>query len=63
MQDTSSVGGQGPVGPPWPIPQQSAQQTFSKKVVLPQKVGPMAQMAFTLKQKPPVGLPQQMKPQ
>ncbi|XP_075781088.1 latent-transforming growth factor beta-binding protein 1 isoform X2 [Pelodiscus sinensis] len=62
-QDTSSTGGQGPVAPPWPIPQQAAQQTFSQKVQVPQKVSPVAQMMFTLKQKPPVGLPQQLQPQ
>ncbi|XP_050807278.1 latent-transforming growth factor beta-binding protein 1 isoform X6 [Gopherus flavomarginatus] len=60
MQDTSSTGGQGPVAPPWPIPQQAAQQTFSQKVQVPQKVSPVAQMMFTLKQKSPVGLPQQL---
>ncbi|XP_064014815.1 latent-transforming growth factor beta-binding protein 1 isoform X3 [Pogoniulus pusillus] len=63
MQDTSSTGGRSPVVPPWPIPQQAAQQTFSQKVQVPPKVGPMTQMAFTIKQKPPVGLPQQMQPQ
>ncbi|PKU49116.1 latent-transforming growth factor beta-binding protein 1 isoform x2 [Limosa lapponica baueri] len=63
MQDTSSPGGRSPVVPPWPIPQQAAQQTFSQKVQVPPKVGPMTQMAFTIKQKPPVGLPQQMQPQ
>ncbi|XP_074805121.1 latent-transforming growth factor beta-binding protein 1 isoform X3 [Natator depressus] len=62
-QDTSSTGGQGPVAPPWPIPQQAAQQTFSQKVQVPQKVSPVAQMMFTLKQKPPVGLPQQLQSQ
>ncbi|XP_073194527.1 latent-transforming growth factor beta-binding protein 1 isoform X4 [Lepidochelys kempii] len=62
-QDTSSTGGQGPVAPPWPIPQQAAQQTFSQKVQVPQKVSPVAQMTFTLKQKPPVGLPQQLQSQ
>ncbi|XP_038252981.1 latent-transforming growth factor beta-binding protein 1 isoform X6 [Dermochelys coriacea] len=62
-QDTSSTGGQGPVAPPWPIPQQAAQQTFSQKVQVPQKVNPVAQMMFTLKQKPPVGLPQQLQSQ
>ncbi|EMP24456.1 Latent-transforming growth factor beta-binding protein 1 [Chelonia mydas] len=40
--------------------QQAAQQTFSQKVQVPQKVSPVAQMMFTLKQKPPVGLPQQL---
>ncbi|XP_044865864.1 latent-transforming growth factor beta-binding protein 1 isoform X4 [Mauremys mutica] len=63
MQDTSSTGGQGPVTPPWPIPQQAAQQTFSQKVQVPQKVSPVAQMMFTLKQKSPVGLPQQLQSQ
>lgn len=63
MQDTSSTEGRNPVAPPWPIPQQAAQQTFSRKVQVPPKVGPMTQMAFTIKQKPPVGLPQQMQPQ
>ncbi|XP_039914344.1 latent-transforming growth factor beta-binding protein 1 isoform X12 [Hirundo rustica] len=63
VQDTSSTGGRSPVVPPWPIPQQAAQQTFSQKVQIPPKVGPMAQMAFTIKQKPPVGLTQQMQPQ
>lgn len=63
MQDASSTGGQSPVVPLWPIPQQAAQQTFSQKVQVPPKVGPMTQMAFTIKQKPPVGLPQQMQPQ
>lgn len=63
VQDTSSTGGRSPVVPPWPIPQQAAQQTFSQKVQVPPKVGPMAQMAFTIKQKPPVGLTQQMQPQ
>ncbi|XP_048699555.1 latent-transforming growth factor beta-binding protein 1 isoform X2 [Caretta caretta] len=62
-QDTSSTGGQGPLAPPWPIPQQAAQQTFSQKVQVPQKVSPVAQMTFTLKQKPPVGLPQQLQSQ
>ncbi|RLV98676.1 hypothetical protein DV515_00010559 [Chloebia gouldiae] len=63
VQDTSSAGGRSPVVPPWPIPQQAAQQTFSQKVQVPPKVSPMAQMAFTIKQKPPVGLTQQMQPQ
>uniref|UniRef100_A0A8C3IN42 Latent-transforming growth factor beta-binding protein 4 n=1 Tax=Chrysemys picta bellii TaxID=8478 RepID=A0A8C3IN42_CHRPI len=63
VQDTSSTGGQGPVAPPWPIPQQAAQQTFSQKVQVPQKVSPVAQMMFTLKQKSPVGLPQQLQSQ
>ncbi|KFV69038.1 Latent-transforming growth factor beta-binding protein 1, partial [Dryobates pubescens] len=63
MQDTSSTGGRSPVVPPWPIPQQAVQQTFSQKGQVPPKVGPMTQMAFTIKQKPPVGLPQQMQPQ
>ncbi|XP_039386176.1 latent-transforming growth factor beta-binding protein 1 isoform X5 [Mauremys reevesii] len=63
VQDTSSTGGQGPVTPPWPIPQQAAQQTFSQKVQVPQKVSPVAQMMFTLKQKSPVGLPQQLQSQ
>ncbi|XP_027497371.1 latent-transforming growth factor beta-binding protein 1 isoform X1 [Corapipo altera] len=63
VQDTSSTGGRSPVVPPWPIPQQAAQQTFSQKVQVPPKVGPMTQMAFTIKQKPPVGLTQQMQPQ
>ncbi|XP_030916885.1 latent-transforming growth factor beta-binding protein 1 isoform X6 [Geospiza fortis] len=63
VQDTSPPGGRSPVVPPWPIPQQAAQQTFSQKVQVPPKVGPMAQMAFTIKQKPPVGLTQQMQPQ
>ncbi|XP_074845801.1 latent-transforming growth factor beta-binding protein 1 isoform X3 [Carettochelys insculpta] len=62
-QDTSSTGGQSPVAPPWPIPQQAAQQTFSQKVQVPQKVSPLAQMTFTLKQNPPVGLPRQLQPQ
>ncbi|CAI5770705.1 latent-transforming growth factor beta-binding protein 1 isoform X2 [Podarcis lilfordi] len=61
-QETASPGGPGPVTPPWPIPQRSVQQTFSKKVQVQQKVSPMAQMTFTLKQKPS-GLPQQMQPQ
>ncbi|XP_008172682.2 latent-transforming growth factor beta-binding protein 1 isoform X10 [Chrysemys picta bellii] len=63
VQDTSSTGGQGPVAPPWPIPQQAAQQTFSQKVQVPQKVSSVAQMMFTLKQKSPVGLPQQLQSQ
>ncbi|NXL05762.1 LTBP1 protein, partial [Mesembrinibis cayennensis] len=63
MQDTSSTGGRSPVVPPWPIPQQAAQQTFSQKAQVPPKVGPMTQRAFTIKQKPPLGLPQQMQPQ
>ncbi|XP_034620805.1 latent-transforming growth factor beta-binding protein 1 isoform X5 [Trachemys scripta elegans] len=63
VQDTSSTGGQAPVAPPWPIPQQAAQQTFSQKVQVPQKVSPVAQMMFTLKQKSPVGLPQQLQSQ
>ncbi|XP_053878504.1 latent-transforming growth factor beta-binding protein 1 isoform X7 [Malaclemys terrapin pileata] len=63
VQDTSSTGGQAPVAPPWPIPQQAAQQTFSQKVQVPQKVTPVAQMMFTLKQKSPVGLPQQLQSQ
>nr|XP_034964136.1 latent-transforming growth factor beta-binding protein 1 isoform X3 [Zootoca vivipara] len=61
-QETASPGGPGPVTPPWPIPQRSVQQTFSKKVQVQQKVNPMAQMTFTLKQKPS-GLPQQMQSQ
>nr|XP_028580114.1 latent-transforming growth factor beta-binding protein 1 isoform X3 [Podarcis muralis] len=61
-QETASPGGPGLVTPPWPIPQRSVQQTFSKKVQVQQKVNPMAQMTFTLKQKPS-GLPQQMQPQ
>lgn len=63
VQDTSSPGGRSPAVPPWPIPQQAAQQTFSQKVQVPPKAGPVAQMAFTIKQKPPVGLTQQMQPQ
>ncbi|KAM9154400.1 latent-transforming growth factor beta-binding protein 1 isoform 4-T4 [Pangshura tecta] len=63
VQDTSSTGGQGPVTPPWPIPQQAVQQTFSQKVQVPQKVSPVAQMMFTLKQKSAVGLPQQLQSQ
>lgn len=63
MQDTSSTSGRSPAVPPWPIPQQAAQQAFSQKVQVPPKVGPVAQMAFTIKQKPPVGLTQQMQPQ
>nr|XP_060609991.1 latent-transforming growth factor beta-binding protein 1 isoform X4 [Anolis sagrei ordinatus] len=61
-QETASPGGTGPVTPPWPIPQRSVQQTFSKKVQVQQKVNPMAKMTFTLKQKP-FGLPQQMQSQ
>ncbi|XP_062830361.1 latent-transforming growth factor beta-binding protein 1 isoform X4 [Anolis carolinensis] len=61
-QETASPGGAGPVTPPWPIPQRSVQQTFSKKVQVQQKVNPMAKMTFTLKQKP-FGLPQQMQSQ
>ncbi|XP_062980305.1 latent-transforming growth factor beta-binding protein 1 isoform X1 [Elgaria multicarinata webbii] len=61
-QETVSPGGPGPVTPPWPIPQRSVQQTFSKKVHVQQKASPMAQMTFTLKQKPS-GLPQQMQSQ
>ncbi|XP_054832922.1 latent-transforming growth factor beta-binding protein 1 isoform X7 [Eublepharis macularius] len=62
-QETTSPGGPGPVIPPWPIPQRSVQQTYSKKVEVQQKVNPMAQMTFTLKQKPSGGLPQQVQSQ
>ncbi|XP_048340072.1 latent-transforming growth factor beta-binding protein 1 isoform X2 [Sphaerodactylus townsendi] len=62
-QETKSTGEPGPVIPSWPIPQRSAQQTYSKKVQIQQKVNPMAQMTFTLKQKPSGGLPQQMQSQ
>ncbi|XP_053159827.1 latent-transforming growth factor beta-binding protein 1 isoform X4 [Hemicordylus capensis] len=63
-QETASPGGLGPGTPPWPIPQRSVQQTsLSKKVQVQQKVNPMAQMTFTLKQKPSGGLPQQMQSQ
>ncbi|XP_044307620.1 latent-transforming growth factor beta-binding protein 1 isoform X10 [Varanus komodoensis] len=61
-QETVSPVGPGPVTPSWPIPQRSGQQTFSKKVHVQQKVNPMAQMTFTLKQKPS-GLAQQMQSQ
>ncbi|XP_072848366.2 latent-transforming growth factor beta-binding protein 1 isoform X6 [Pogona vitticeps] len=61
-QETAPPGGPGPVTPPWPIPQRSAQQTFSKKVQIQQKNSPMTQMTFTLKQKPS-GLPQQVQSQ
>nr|XP_056708299.1 latent-transforming growth factor beta-binding protein 1 isoform X3 [Euleptes europaea] len=62
-QETTSPGGPGPVTPPWPIPQRSLQQTYSKKVQFQQKANPMAQMTFTLKQKPSGRLPQQMQSQ
>lgn len=62
-QETTLPGGPGPVTPPWPLPQRSVQQTYSKKVQVQQKVSPMAQMTFTLKQKPSGGLPQQMQSQ
>ncbi|XP_077199531.1 latent-transforming growth factor beta-binding protein 1 isoform X4 [Paroedura picta] len=58
-QETTLPGGSGPATPPWPIPQRSVQQIYSKKVQVQQKVNPMAQMTFTLKQKPSGGLPQQ----
>ncbi|XP_013914431.1 PREDICTED: latent-transforming growth factor beta-binding protein 1 isoform X1 [Thamnophis sirtalis] len=61
-QETVSPGGSSPATPPWPIPQRSVQQMFSKKVQIHQKPNPMAQMTFTLKQKPP-GLSQQAQPQ
>ncbi|XP_063161438.1 latent-transforming growth factor beta-binding protein 1 isoform X2 [Candoia aspera] len=61
-QETVSPGGSGPATPPWPIPQRSVQQMFSKKVQVQQKANPMAQMTFTLKQKPP-GLSQQTQSQ
>ncbi|XP_060099062.1 latent-transforming growth factor beta-binding protein 1-like [Heteronotia binoei] len=62
-QETTLLGGPGPATPPWPIPQRSVQQSYSKKVQVQQKVNPMAQMTFTLKQKPSGGLPQQMQSQ
>ncbi|XP_007420706.1 latent-transforming growth factor beta-binding protein 1 isoform X4 [Python bivittatus] len=61
-QETVSPGGSGPATPPWPIPQRSVQQMFSKKVHVHQKANPMTQMTFTLKQKPP-GLSQQTQSQ
>ncbi|XP_058020174.1 latent-transforming growth factor beta-binding protein 1 isoform X2 [Ahaetulla prasina] len=61
-QETVSPGGSSPATPPWPIPQRSVQQMLSKKVQVQQKSNPMAQMTFTLKQKPP-GLSQQAQPQ
>lgn len=63
-QETTLPGGPGPVTPPWPIPQRSVQQSsFSKKLQVQQKVNPMAQMTFTLKQKPSGGLSQQVQSQ
>ncbi|XP_066474348.1 latent-transforming growth factor beta-binding protein 1 isoform X7 [Tiliqua scincoides] len=63
-QETALPGVPGPVTPPWPIPQRSVQQSsFSKKLQVQQKINPMAQMTFTLKQKPSGGLPQQVQSQ
>uniref|UniRef100_A0A6I8NKN1 Latent-transforming growth factor beta-binding protein 1 n=1 Tax=Ornithorhynchus anatinus TaxID=9258 RepID=A0A6I8NKN1_ORNAN len=63
MKDASSAsasGGQSPAPIPWSVPKQAAQQMSSQKVEASQRIGPLAQMTLTLKQKPPVGLSPQM---
>ncbi|XP_064411873.1 latent-transforming growth factor beta-binding protein 1 isoform X3 [Latimeria chalumnae] len=66
VQDTSSTsvnGGQDTVVPHRPIPHQASQQIVAPNGQVPLKTGPMAQMTFTLKQKPPVMVSQQLQSQ
>uniref|UniRef100_A0A8I3X9Z1 Latent-transforming growth factor beta-binding protein 1 n=1 Tax=Callithrix jacchus TaxID=9483 RepID=A0A8I3X9Z1_CALJA len=62
-QDTSLplFGGQSPgAASSWIPPEQAAKHTSSKKADTLPRVSPVAQMTFTLKPKPSVGLPQQI---
>ncbi|XP_055478088.1 latent-transforming growth factor beta-binding protein 1-like [Psammomys obesus] len=63
-QDTVSpvFGGQNP-GSSWVAPEQAAKRTSSKKADTLPRVSPVAQMTLTLKPKPSVGLPQQIRSQ